>query len=247
MPYSLEIAAFSAEAAIIAQGAGADRIELCDNPGEGGTTPSYGMLTYTRENLSIPLFPIIRPRGGDFLYDDACFDIMKRDVRLCKEIGCDGIVIGILTADGTIDEQKTSALIALAYPMEVTFHRAFDRVRDPYQSLETLIALGVQRVLTSGQFPTATEGIKTLKALVKQADQRIIIMPGSGVRDINLEKLMEETGATEFHTAARVTITSQMQFSSAQMGGEDAGTGVDTEMIMKMRKMIDAKASAPGS
>lgn len=242
MSLLLEIAAFSAESAIIAQEAGANRIELCDNPAEGGTTPSFGTLCYAREKLSIPLFPIIRPRGGDFLYSEECFEIMKKEIKLCKEIGCDGIVLGLLDKDANIDLQRCSKLIELAYPLEVTFHRAFDRVRDPYKSLELLIELGVQRILSSGQYPTAPEGAQTLRALVQQADQRIIIMPGSGVRDNNLEQLIKETGASEYHTAARITVDSAMVFTHPTMGAETASVGVDAGMIKRMRHIIDANA-----
>ncbi len=239
MSLLLEIAAFSAESAILAQEAGANRIELCDNPTEGGTTPSYGTICYAREKLSIPLFPIIRPRGGDFLYSDASFEIMKKEIKLCKEIGCDGIVVGFLDKDGNIDLQRCSKLIELAYPMEVTFHRAFDRVRDPFKSLEQLIELGVQRILTSGQYPTAPEGAQTIRALVQQADQRIVIMPGSGVRDNNLKQLIKDTGASEYHTAARIAIDSVMEFSHPTMGAETPSVGVDTNMIQQMRKILD--------
>ena len=241
MSLLLEIAAFSAESAIIAQQAGADRIELCDNPAEGGTTPSYGTLCYARAQLSIPLFPIIRPRGGDFLYSDASFEIMKKEVTLCKEIGCDGIVIGLLDKDGNIDVERCAILIELAYPMEITFHRAFDRVRDPFKSLEELIELGVQRILSSGQYPTAPEGAQTLGKLVQQADQRIIIMPGSGVRDNNLEQLIKDTGALEYHTAARITIDSAMEFTHPNMGADTASVGVDAAMIKRMRRILDTQ------
>ncbi|MFZ9719380.1 MAG: copper homeostasis protein CutC, partial [Chitinophagaceae bacterium] len=139
----LEIAAFTIESAMAAEKAGADRIELCDNPQDGGTTPSYGMLVMAKECVSIPVFPIIRPRGGDFLYTEISFEMMRKDVKLCRELGFEGVVIGMLTKDGNIDEMNVSKLIALAYPMEVTFHRAFDRVRDPFDSLEKLISIGV--------------------------------------------------------------------------------------------------------
>lgn len=241
MSFLLEIAAFSAESAIIAQQAGADRIELCDNPEEGGTTPSYGTLCYAREQLSIPLFPIIRPRGGDFLYSDASFEIMIKDVNRCKEIGCDGIVIGLLDKDGLIDIERCAALIELAYPMEVTFHRAFDRVRDPFQAMEQLIELGVQRILSSGQYPTAPEGAETLHALVQQANQRIIIMPGSGVRDNNLEQLIKDTGALEYHTAARIAIDSAMEFTHPTMEADTPSIGVDAAMIKRMRTILDTQ------
>jgi copper homeostasis protein len=229
--YKLEIAAFTPEAAIKAQHAGANRIELCDNPHDGGTTPSIGMLELLRRLLDIELFPIIRPRGGDFLYTDLEFEIMKKDIIHCRQIGCDGIVTGILNADGSIDKKRNSILIDLAYPMSVSFHRAFDRCKDPFQSLEDIIELGFERILTSGQQPTALEGALLIHELVKLADDRIIIMPGSGVRDDNIEELIIKTGAREFHTAARISKNSVMQYHNPAMKESSAITDVDEQMI----------------
>jgi copper homeostasis protein len=191
---------------------GADRIELCAALTEGGTTPSLGMIRKCREMFDVQLFPIIRPRGGDFLYTDEEFEIMKHDVALCKEVGCDGVVIGLLQRDGSIHVKRTSKLIELAYPLEVTFHRAFDRCIDPFEAMEQLIEIGCQRILTSGQQPTAPQGIELLAQLVKAADERIIIMPGSGVRKDNIRDLAEKTGAVEFHSSLRGKIKSRMDF-----------------------------------
>lgn len=182
MKYIIEIATSDFITTQSAVAGGADRIELCANLAEGGTTPSYGHINRCREAFDVLLFPIIRPRGGDFLYSKDEFKIMLQDVKLCKQLGCDGVVIGLLNIDGTIDIARTSELIEAAYPMEVTFHRAFDRCKDPFAAMEELIEIGCQRILTSGQKPTVSEGMDLIAELNKKADGRIIIMPGSGLR-----------------------------------------------------------------
>ena len=156
---------------------------------DGGTTPSYGTLKTVREKISIPVFPIIRARGGDFFYTNDEFTVMQKDVLLCKQLGFEGVVIGLLNKDATIDKEKTKRLVDVAYPMEVTFHRAFDRTKDAFQSLEDIINCGCQRILTSGQVPNAFDGKDLIKQLIEQADERIIIMPGSGVRSNNIKEL----------------------------------------------------------
>jgi copper homeostasis protein len=208
--YIIEIATSDFPSSLAAAKGGANRIELCDNLSEGGTTQSYGKLC--REKLSISLFPIIRPRGGDFLYSAEEYEIMVHDIKLCKQLGCDGVVIGLLNEDGTIDLKRTARLIELAYPLEVTFHRAFDRCRDPFEALEQLIEIGCTRILTSGQQPTAPAGVELIAQLVQKADERIIIMPGSGVRKENIQELAEKTGAHEFHSSLRVKVESGMQY-----------------------------------
>ena len=202
----LEICCYSPTAAKMAQEAGAGRIELCDNPGEGGTTPSYGVLYQVRRNLSIPVFPIIRPRGGHFVFSDDEINIMANDILLCKNIGFEGVVIGLLNENGGIDKENTAKLVQLAWPMEVTFHRAFDRVRDPFEALEAIIEAGCNRILTSGQAPTASLGLDLIIELTKAADKRIIIMPGSGIRANNIRRLALETGLREFHSSAGVQV-----------------------------------------
>jgi copper homeostasis protein len=217
MPFILEVIAFNIESCLIAQRAGAHRIELCDNPSDGGTTPGFGMIRKAREITTLQLFPIIRPRGGDFLYSEDEFEIMKKDVECCKQIGCDGLVTGMLKADGSIDRQRTARLVEIAYPLSVTFHRAFDRVKDWRRALEDVISTGCERILTSGLHPSAMEGIKVIKELVSLADYRITIMPGSGVRSTNVLQLAEQTGATEFHTSARILKDSKMEFTNPDM------------------------------
>ena len=217
MPFKLEVIGFNIESCILAQAAGAHRIELCDNPGEGGTTPSYGFIQAARKILQIELYPIIRPRGGDFFYSEAEFEIMKADVKICKDLGCDGVVIGMLHADGTVDKERCTALIQIAHPMAVTFHRAFDRVNDASQALEDIIEMGCERILTSGLVPQALDGAQEIAALIKQANERIIIMPGSGLRAANIIELAKKTSAVEFHTSARIITDSKMHFTNPAM------------------------------
>ena len=212
MKYLIEIATSDFLTTKSAIEGGADRIELCANLAEGGTTPSYAHIKKCREAFDIALFPIIRPRGGDFLYTKDEFEIMKNDIKLCKELGCEGIVIGLLNMDGTIDMTRASELIELAYPLEVTFHRAFDRCKDPFAALEELIEIGCQRILTSGQKPTVSEGVNLIAELNKKADDRIIILPGSGVRKDNIKMFAERTGCVEFHSSLRGKAKSPMQF-----------------------------------
>ena len=217
MRYTLEVIAFTIEACSIAQDNGADRIELCANPGEGGTTPSYGMIRAAKGQCRIPVFCMIRPRGGDFLYTDDEFQIMKDDIIQCRDHGCDGVVLGLLNADGTVDTRRTRELVQLAYPLEVTFHRAFDRVADPFKALEDIIDCGCTRILTSGLRPTAAEGISLIRELVERADNRIVIMPGSGIRSGNIEGLMELSGAMEYHSSAGMMRQSGMEYVNTEM------------------------------
>jgi copper homeostasis protein len=212
LKYIIEIATTDFDSTAAAVKGGTDRIELCSALSEGGLTPSFGLIKMCRQKFSLPLFPIIRPRGGDFLYNDDEYRIMKNDVVLCKEIGCDGIVIGFLKKDGRIDKKRTAKIVERAYPMEVTFHRAFDRCVDPFEALEDIIDAGCQRILTSGQQPAAMEGAGLIKKLINDADNRIIIMPGSGLNRENIKTLAEQTGAEEFHAALRNEIISKMNF-----------------------------------
>lgn len=236
MKFKLEVIGFTIESCLIAQAAGAHRIELCDNPSEGGTTASYGFIKTARENLSIELYPIIRPRGGDFLYSEIEFKVMKADVEVCKNLGCDGVVIGMLNADGTVDKKRCKELIDIAYPMKVTFHRAFDRTNDPFQAMEEIISIGCERILTSGQKNLATDGEELLNKLVKQANNRIIIMPGSGVKSDNIETLVKKTKATEFHTSARTFIDSKMEFINKSMDEQLISI---TTMSNEIKKIIE--------
>jgi copper homeostasis protein len=203
MSFLLEVIAFDINSCQLIEQAGGGRIELCANPAEGGTTVSYGMMKAAREAVNIPVFPIIRPRGGDFLYSKAEYDIMVQDLRTCKEIGMDGVVFGFLDAAGNIDKDRTSRLVEIAYPMEVTFHRAFDHSREPMQALEDIINCGCNRILSSGTADVAGNGLAMLKKMVEAAGDRIIILPGSGIRAGNLAEIATATTATEFHSSCR--------------------------------------------
>ena len=220
----LEICAGSVESVVAARNGGAARVELCAALEIGGITPSKGLIAQARQVEGIDLNVIIRPRGGDFLYDEYEAACMIEDIRTCKQLGADGVVIGALTADGDIDTALCSRLVAAAGGMSVTFHRAFDMCRDPRQALEELIALGCDRVLTSGQATTAETGIPLLKELVGLAAGRIIIMPGCGVNSANAARILQETGATEIHASARKSVGSGMRFrhSGVSMGNPDS-------------------------
>ena len=235
MSTKLEIAVFSVEAAVTALKAGAHRIEFCENPQEGGTTPSYGSLKTLRSFTTQPVFPIIRPRGGDFLYSRSEFEVMKSDLLIVKELGYLGAVIGLLNADGSIDTNRTKELVDIAGPsMQISFHRAFDRCKDPIKSVEDIIATGCKRILTSGQVPNAVDALPLLKKLVEHAGDRIIIMPGSGVRSNNIKEIIQATGAKEIHSSARKMQASQMSYIKESMKENMQATGVDTDEIKKM-------------
>lgn len=238
MNFKLEVIAFNIESCNLAQQSGAHRIELCDNPGEGGTTPSLGMIKTARAKADIELFPIIRPRGGDFLYSDDEFEIMKEDILRCKNTGCDGVVIGLLNANGTVDKTRTSILVNLAYPLSVTFHRAFDRANDPFKAMEDIIDCGCERILTSGQQPTALEGIELIAELIKQAEERIVIMPGSGLRSDNIVSIAKKSGAFEFHSSARTTSDSKMHFNNPTMNEHLKTVVLDAMEVSNMAKLL---------
>ena len=217
----IEICVDSAAGAFAAERGGADRVELCDNLLEGGTTPSAGCIRVARQGLKIGLQVIIRPRGGDFLYDETEVNVMREDILMAKDLGADGVVIGCLNAEGEINQALTRELLELARPLNVTFHRAFDMCRDARAGLETLIALGADRVLTSGQESTCLEGLDLLAALNKQAAGRIIVMPGGGITPRNIQKIVEGTGVSEVHLSARSSVESGMKYRNSQvyMGG----------------------------
>jgi copper homeostasis protein len=217
----IEICVDSVEGAMAAERGGADRVELCDNLMEGGTTPSAGCIRLARHHARIGLHVIIRPRGGDFLYSDLEMAVMEEDIRLARELGADGVVIGCLTASGEIDVSRTRHLASLARPLNVTFHRAFDMCRDPRAGLEDLVALGVDRVLTSGQEASVMEGLELIADLQKQAAGRIVVMPGGGITLRNVSRVVAATRVSEVHLSARVARESGMKFrnTSCFMGG----------------------------
>lgn len=241
MDYVLEIATSDFPTTRSAVEGGADRIELCANLAEGGTTPSAGMIRKCREAFNVLLYPIIRPRGGDFLYTNEEFEIMMHDVKLCKESGCDGIVTGLLLADGNIDLIRTAKLVEAAYPLGVTFHRAFDRCLDPFAALEQLISIGCERILTSGQQPGAPAGAELIARLNQAAANRIIIMPGSGVRADNVRQLAEQTGCVELHSSLRSKAKSQMQFIHPAFASSEESymnNAIGTEEVRKLKKAL---------
>ena len=238
--YKFEICANSVESCVVAQKAGAHRVELCAGMPEGGTTPSYGDVAVARRVLTTTrLHVIIRPRGGDFLYSDLEKEIMIEDVRMAREMGVDGVVFGALTAEGDVDVEFMRRLMAEVGGMSVTFHRAFDVCRDPREALEQIIELGCDRILTSGQMPKAVEGVELLRELVEQAAGRIIIMPGCGVNATNIAQIAEVTGAKEFHFSARTRCESGMVFrkSRVSMGGavviDEYSRDVTDEMMVR--------------
>jgi copper homeostasis protein len=235
----LEIIGFNIESCMAAQNAGADRIELCDGPGEGGTTPSYGFIETARKVLNIDLYVMIRPRGGDFLYTIEEFEIMKADVAICKELGCDGIVFGILTKDGKVDKRRCKEIIDLAYPLEATFHRAFDRVADPFEALEEIVELGFERILTSGLKQKAEEGRQTIFELIIKANDRIIIMPGSGITSENVVSMAESTGAKELHSSASILEESKTGYKNPAMNESLTHVTVNNEEVSKMKKLLN--------
>ncbi|KXK44199.1 MAG: CutC family protein [Bacteroidetes bacterium OLB11] len=231
--YTLEIASFTLQGALEAFHAGAHRIEFCDNPHEGGTTPSYGMLMQARKNISIPIFPIIRPRGGHFFYSKQEIECIKKDIELCKELEFEGVVIGCLDEHGKIPVLLIHELVQLAYPMSVTFHRAFDRTADPLTALEQIIDCGCHRILSSGQYPNVMEGKILLKEMIEQANNRIIIMPGSGLNSQNVREIATYTKAIEFHTAARMTNTNSLFPSPKTMNENLSFVSTNTMEIKK--------------
>ncbi len=200
----LEICAFNIQSCLIAELAGAGRIELCTDPLQGGTTPSFGTVEYALEQLTIPVFPMVRPRGGNFIYDAHELAIVKKDILYCRQLGCPGIATGVQLPDGRINVEQLTQIVEWAYPMEVTCHKVFDATPDAFLSLEDVIATGCSRILTSGLQKNAMEGASILSRLITQAAGRIIIMPGGGVRSSNIGELIIETGAMEYHSSALV-------------------------------------------
>lgn len=240
----LEACVNSAMSAIAAQLGGAARVELCENMSEGGCTPSAGTIAYARKQLTIDLFVMIRPRGGDFLYSEGEFEIMQEDVRMAKRLGANGVVFGILKPDGTLDDERMARLVELARPMGITCHRAFDMTRDPFEALDTLINLGIDRVLTSGQSDSAMTGAPLIRGLIERAANRIIVMPGHGIKEHNIAEAIGLTGAREYHLYLPSQVPSQMTFvrEDVKMGRPDlseyATTLVDAERVKRAVEVL---------
>ena len=226
MTIKLEICLNGIDSAVAAQAGGAHRVELCDNLMEGGTTPSQGMIDLVQETLDIDVMVMIRPRGGDFLYTDLEFEVMRRNVKMMHQHGVIGVVFGMLQPDGTIDRARTAELIDLARPMQVTFHRAFDMTRDPYEALDALLALGVDRILTSGQALTALDGLDVITELQKRAADKLIIMPAVEVTAVNARHIVTTANLREIHIGSNVETqrASGMTFQNkvASMGDDIA-------------------------
>ena len=240
----LEVAANSVASALAAEAGGAARVELCSALDVGGLTPSHAAIALAMERLRIPLHVLIRPRAGDFVFDDLECEVMRRDIETCKALGCAGVVIGVLDADGDVDVPRCRTLMQAARGMSVTFHRAFDFTRDPGRALEAIIALGCNRVLTAGQAPDALAGAPLIRTSIEQARGRITIMPGGGIDAHNIAAIAQATGAREFHASAKVRVADRMRHAGlGGMGGGDWQTDAD-----EVRARVDAlRGSASGT
>jgi len=246
----VEVCLDSVESAAAAEHGGAQRVELCDNLVEGGTTPSAGMIAATRDAVSLGIMVMIRPRGGDFCYSARELDVMGRDIRAARDRGADGVVFGVLTPDGRVDEDVTSELVELARPMSTTFHRAFDVTRDPLEALDTLILVGVDRILTSGQEASVVDGCDTIRSLQERAAGRIVVMPGCGITPVNVAQIVRETRATEVHVVGTKSVESPMAYRNPRvfMGKEEgASEYVRTVTDAEVVRALVAAASRPQS
>lgn len=241
---TFEICSNSVKSALSAQEAGAQRVELCSALSVGGLTPSYGEILMARELLQIRLHVLIRPRSGDFVYDAYELKTMLKDIELCRENGVDGVVIGCLNPDRTVDIKAMQTLMEASQGMSVTFHRAFDLCSEPEQALEDIIALGCVRVLTSGMEPTAEQGMERIKRMQQQASGRISIMAGSGVNEHNIRFIAENTGIAEFHFSAGEALksNSDAQINRVLLGNSKcpAEHGLTVSSVDKIRRIMAA-------
>lgn len=240
--FKFEICANSVESCLAAQEGGADWVELCAGIPEGGTTPSYGEIKLARKLLTkTKLHVIIRPRGGDFLYTPLELERMEEDIRICRELGVDGVVFGCLTEEGEIDREANRRLVELARPMSVTFHRAFDRTADPMKALEDIISLGCNRILTSGQQPKAIDGISLLAQLEKKLKEYslppIQLLAGSGVNEENIRQIFDATGIHEYHFSARVNVVSKMKHYNHEVYMGAKGADESNSLVTSAEKV----------
>ncbi|QOI96088.1 MAG: copper homeostasis protein CutC [Flammeovirgaceae bacterium] len=244
MAITTEVAVFNIESALYAQKGGADRVELCDNPSEGGTTPSFGVMATVRQAISIDVYAMIRPRGGDFVYSAYEYHAMKRDIEMCKRASLDGVVFGILKPEGTIDRERSRKLIEAARPLKVTCHRAFDFTRDAYEALQDCQEAGFDRILTSGRQPSAAEGADVIKDLVLRAEGKISIIAGVGINQSNVIPVIKNTGVKEIHFSARTYKPSEYQrfnhlISLTESLPDDSGKWVaDEEKIRRITELL---------
>lgn len=242
-PVIVEICADSVESALAAERGGAHRIELCSNLLEGGVTPSAGLILTARSKLNIDLYVMVRPRGGDFCYSADEFHAMEQDVVMAKNIGADGIVFGILQEDGNIDVERSRCLIEMARPLKATFHRAFDMSRDLSRALEDVIKAGADRVLTSGGEQRVQQGIPAIAKLKRDADNRIAIMAGGGVNEMNVHRVISETGVREIHASVRAYLPSPMQHRNEKISmGPVKGREYQRLMVLheKVARLLEA-------
>ena len=237
----LEVCAANYQSAVNAEKGGADRIELCSELGVGGLTPSYGLISKVKQNLSIPIFVLIRPRSGSFVYTEDELDIMISDIQVCKELGCNGIVSGALQVNSEIDVNFTKLLVEASRPLPFTFHRAFDLTPDPFQSIDKLIAIGVERVLSSGQKSAAADGIDMLSKLHSFSNGRIMVLPGAGISSENVD-LFISTGFKEIHSSAssiaREFKQQEISFISSKFLDEKSEFQSDVELIKQLKEKI---------
>jgi copper homeostasis protein len=233
------------DAALEAERGGASRIELCGELLQGGVTPSAGLIAAVWEKIDIPLFVLVRPRTGDFLYTDDELDVMRRDIEQAKSLGVDGVAMGVLTADGDVDVERMRSLIELARPMSVTFHRAFDFTRDRETTLEALLELGVNRVLTSGGAPTAAEGAEAIAALVRTVGERITVMAGGSITAANVGEIVGSTGVTEVHVRGAGRVASAMRHRRDSVHLSRAGDGEYERSVARadeIRRVVEGVA-----
>ena len=246
---TMEVCCYNLESVVYAQAAGADRIELCANRHQGGTTPSYGMLEVVRQNVDLPIFSMIRPRGGDFLYGKEELEVMLHDIQMAIELGLEGVVMGALRKDGQVDIEVMRRLIEVARPMEVTFHRAFDVASGPLESLQKLIDLGIDRILTSGQKNKAREGVDLLAQLVQDAGDKIIILVGGGVEEHTLPEIMQKTHALEYHVSAKTKVDSGMTHRNhvVAMGGDPSQSDYEISITdaERIKRIVQLAKSQP--
>ena len=243
----VEVCVDSVASAIAAERGGAARVELCSSLIEGGITPSSGLIEVTRAAVSLPIHVMIRPRGGDFCYEDDEFEIMRRDIAVAKQFGANGVVFGILDVHGNVDVARTRQLTDLARPLAVTFHRAFDMTADLFRALDDVCAAGVDRLLTSGGEATSVQGQETIAQLVRKSEGRVVVMPGSGIKPENARALVTQTGVIEIHVGLRSTLPSPMLHRNPRVSmGSVEGREYQRFAVLEdqVRRLCDALANA---